>query len=100
MINEDQEIKVDSLIGRFFHGDDKNQWQGMVIAEPVKGTYLVELFSWLTGEATNQQLIEIKAMFGWRFYDTVEWMNNAYTHGLKQHWQSLRDKAAEDDFNE
>lgn len=75
-----------SLLGSFFHsykkdeetGRQRVQWQGCVVGEPAPGFYLVETFSWIMGESFDQQLVRIEDMVGWSFYDTVEWMNNAY----------------------
>lgn len=72
-----------SLVGSFFHSfDDADpkqvEWQGCVVAEPVPGVYLIENFSWFMGESTHQRLVRLEDMAGWVFYDTVEWMNNAY----------------------
>lgn len=77
------EAKLDPhrLVGSFFHSktdEGKIQWQGCVVAEPSAGYYLVELFSWVMGESTEQRLIRIEDMAEWSFYDDAKWMNNAY----------------------
>jgi hypothetical protein len=28
---------------------------------------------------------------GWAFYDTAEWMNNSYGHGVKARWEHERE---------
>ena len=81
-----------SLVGSFFHGQGGkfHAHQGCVVAEPAPGMYLVEFFSWLAGDSTNQQLVPIADMTEWLFYDTAEWMNNAYEHGVSQRWEKER----------
>lgn len=75
------ELAPGSLVGSFFHADETRQWQGCVVAEPSPGVYLVELFSWLAGDSTEQYLIRIEDMMNWQFYDTIEWMRNTYEYG-------------------
>lgn len=89
---EDAYFTPDSLVGSFFHGCATRGWQGLVVAEPHPGVYLLELFSWVMGEASHQQLIRIDVMAdeGWQFYDTAEWMNDSYHYGLKQQWEAER----------
>jgi hypothetical protein len=83
-------LASDSLVGSFFHSDAKRGWQGAVVAEPHPGVYLVELFEWLVGSSTSQHLVRIEDMAGWQFYDTAEWMGNAYNYGgLKRQWEIL-----------
>lgn len=92
------ELRRDSLVGSFFHTDADRGWQGMVVAEPQPGTYLVELFSWIAGESTAQQLVTLAQMLEaeWRFYDTSEWMRNAYDHGVSQRWDLERQETSTD----
>lgn len=71
-------LNPQSLVGTFFHGTSAQGWQGCVVAEPAPGIYLVELFSWVMGDSTHQQLVRMYEMTGWRFYDDAEWMNNDY----------------------
>jgi hypothetical protein len=87
---EAQPFRPDSLVGSFFHGDVERGWQGCVVAEPAPGVYLLELFEWFMGSSSAQQLVHIEEMTGWRFYDTTEWMNSAYEHGVKQRWEHER----------
>lgn len=88
-------LERDSLVGSFFHSTVEHGWQGLVVAEPRPGIYLVELFSWVMGDPTHQQLIPIEEMTGWRFYDDTEWMNNAYKHGgVQRTWDRQRAELA------
>ena len=65
---------TDGMVGRYFltpdptHGFPMAEWQGLIIAEPVPGTYLVKLFSWWDGRETTQQIATIGEMSGWRFF--------------------------------
>src|SRR5262245_33047496 len=89
-----QLLSSDSLVGSFFHSDSARGWQGCVVGEATPGVYLVELFSWLAGDSTHQKLVRLEDMTGWQFYDTAEWMNNAYQHGgLQQEWDRERGDA-------
>lgn len=69
-----------SLVGSFFHANAARGWQGVVVAEPQPGLYLVELFSWLTGHPNGQKLIGAATMLAedWTFYDSAEEMNAHY----------------------
>lgn len=79
------------MIGNYFHGCDEIQWQGMIIGEPSPGMFMVQTFSWLTGNEHSKQLVPITAMTGWTFYDTAEEMSNAYEYGgVRQHWERVR----------
>lgn len=84
-----------TLVGSFFHGQG-SKWhgtQGCVVAEPAPGMYLVEFFSWLLGDSTEQRLIPITDMTEWLFYDDAQWMSNAYDHGVAQRWENERNEA-------
>ena len=63
-----------SLVGSFFHADEARKWQGIVVANPEPGFYLVECFEWGFGHPCWQQIVHIQEMKGWRFYDSSEWM--------------------------
>jgi hypothetical protein len=74
-------LQASSLIGSYFHSDAERGWQGVVVAEPHDGIYLVETFSWISGESHVQRLVKIDDMLEWRLYDTAEWMNNSRAPG-------------------
>lgn len=74
---EERSFDARSLVGSFFHGTAERRWQGCVVAEPSPGVYLVELFSWASGQPTEQRLVRLADMAEWSFYDSAEWMNNA-----------------------
>jgi hypothetical protein len=77
------DLRPDSLVGSYFLVDDQ---QGMVVAEPTPGVYLVELANWVGGASTTEQLVGIamqrlvgiEAMAEWRFFDTAEGMRNVW----------------------
>jgi hypothetical protein len=67
--------KIDGLEGRHFHTftpDDKLHYQGHVLKKISEEFYLVEFFSWLSGEPTYQQIVPLKKMADWWFYASSE----------------------------
>ena len=81
---------TEPLTGKWFHpcrteqpcGCRILQWQGHVIAMVGPGLYLVQLYDFIMGEASDQRLIRTSRMAdeGWTFYDTKEDMVFAYEH--------------------
>jgi hypothetical protein len=64
-------MKTEMLVGKYFHsanGNDKVEWQGVVIGEPHPGWYLVQLFDWTSGEPSVQRLVPVEKMVAWLFY--------------------------------
>ena len=88
------DLRPDSLVGSYFLGNDQ---QGMVVAEPTPGVYLVEMADWIVGASTTQRLVGIaiqrlvgiEAMAEWRFFDTAERMRNT--------WENEAARSGEDD---
>lgn len=77
-----------SLVGRFFHGSNEQQWQGEIIGHPSTDVYLVEMFSWLHGGSCGQQLVALDDMREWTFYSSAEDMNFAYEYGgVAERWK-------------
>jgi len=97
---DDQEFGTDSLVGSYFHSDAQRGWQGIVVAEPHPGVYLVETFSWVMGESHDQRLVRVEDMLDWRFYDTADWMNNAYEGGVWEASDDVVDDVVEENFLE
>ncbi len=87
---ESQPFNTDSLIGSFFLSDSERGWQGCVVAEPFPGVYLVETFSWIAGDSYSQELVPLGEMKEWTFYDTADWMQNAYEHDVQRRWDAER----------
>lgn len=89
---EASEFDSGSLVGSWFHSDSERGWQGCVVAQVVADVYLVETMSWMCGESYEQRLVRLDDMVqsGWVFYDTAEWMNNAYQTGVERRWDSER----------
>lgn len=83
-----------SLVGSFFHGGPDRRWQGCVVAEVAPQVYLVELFEWIAGSSSGQRLVPLAEMADWTFYDSAEWMNNAYEHDLR--WEREQERAQQD----
>lgn len=81
--------QVETIIGAFFlsrclRGDSPPcpsvQWQGQVLGQPNPGIYLVQLYEWLTGGASDQQLVRVEDMVGWSFYRHPEDWRYAADH--------------------
>jgi hypothetical protein len=93
-----QPVTTDSLVGSFFHADAERGWQGCVVAQPMPGVYLVELFGWGAADSPGQQVVRIDDMGEWTFYDTAEWMNRVYEHGaVKERWEREREQRRAED---
>jgi hypothetical protein len=71
------------LVNQMFYAVEKGKltWQGVVIGNPEPGWYLIQLYSHLTGNPTNQRLVKIESMSEWLFFDDKEQMEYSYTHG-------------------
>ena len=82
--------KNKSLIGRWFHAFEPCEscerpqvtWQGQIIGRPAPRLYLVELYEWISGFNSKEQLVALEAMTGWALYATSEQMNATYENGL------------------
>lgn len=74
----EKEMNRPPLVGKYFHSIKNGQvhWQGKVVSELPDSKYLVQLFSWLDGAPTNQEIINLSDMENWRFYAThSSWVN-------------------------
>ena len=72
------------LVGNFFHSVTKEgivSWQGIVIANPEPGWYLVQLFDWIAGEESVRRLMRVEEMSEWLFYGSADEMRHSYEHG-------------------
>jgi len=76
------------LVGQFFHSIDEGKigWQGFVVSAPQAGWYLIQLFSWLTGEPSVRRLVRFEEMESWLFYEDAEVMNFSYESGTASHY--------------
>lgn len=93
-----QPVTTDSLVGSFFHANAERGWQGCVVAQPMPGFYLVELFGWGAADSPGQQVVHIEDMREWTFYDTAEWMNRVYEHGgVNERWEREREQRRQED---
>lgn len=93
-----QPVTTDSLVGSFFHANADRGWQGCVVAQPMPGVYLVELFGWGVADSPGQHVVDIEDMREWTFYDTAEWMNRVYEHGaVKERWEREREQRRQED---
>ena len=70
------------LVGRFFHTEiDGPGLQGHVVAEVSKGLFLVQLYSWMMGEPTQQVIYGLEDMVEWTFYEDAESWRHDYEYG-------------------
>jgi hypothetical protein len=76
-----------ALEGRYFHSFGTTigtpprsyvKWQWIIVAKIEPDGYLVELWSWIDGEPTHEQLVAVGEMVNWRFYASAEAMREAY----------------------
>lgn len=66
-----------NLVGLYFVGDvgDIKGCQGCVLAYLVNGFYLVQFFSWVMGDATNQGVVRLEDLLQAKFYsDHAQWI--------------------------
>lgn len=72
--NKPRSASRSNLVGKWFHSmrDGRINWQGKVLADVSDGMVLIQLFSFLDGEPTQQQIQPIAGMSDWLFYDTNE----------------------------
>lgn len=92
---DDPDIQLNpaSLIGSHFHKleDDEMVWQGIVVAEPAAGLYLLSIDQVAPHARRVQRLIDVNAMavdtpeVEWRFYDTEDAAKDAFIE-----WESHR----------
>ena len=71
------------LVNQMFYAVEKDKvtWQGVVIGNPEPGWYLIQLFSHVTGNPTNQRLVRIDSMGEWLFFDDLDQMEYSYAKG-------------------
>jgi hypothetical protein len=80
----------ETLVGSWFHRLENGEiiWQGVVVAEPQPGAYLVQIDRQEPGVENVQRLIGLESMladddgYDWRFYDTEEQAQNAFARSL------------------
>lgn len=90
-MSENTEDSENVLVGHYFHAmtDEDSEFlplnpthvtrQGKVVGSPAPGWFLVQLFSWVMGEEIKRKVVSIEDMKLWRFYESVEEMDNNYT---------------------
>lgn len=73
--------KKGAIVGKHFHSFHDYgivNWQGRILSEPTPSTFLVQLYSWIDGNETEQKLISFAEMENWRFYSSDKEMVKAY----------------------
>lgn len=82
MVNASAEVAKNPLVGKFFHRMEEDKTtiknQGIVEAEVFPGHFLVQFFSFLTGEDTNMEIVPVANMTHWKFYNSNDEMNQAF----------------------
>jgi hypothetical protein len=89
-----QPLDPKSLVGSYLLATARLGWQGCVVAEPARGVYLVELFSWAFGGSLDQKLVRLEDMTEWSFFDTSDWLSNAYRNFKQAQWDREREEQA------
>jgi hypothetical protein len=97
---------TDPLVGRWFHsftackicGKPQVSWQGHIVAVLPSGAYLVQLFEWILGQASEQKLVRVERMEReqWCFYDDDEYMTHAYRQTWERRHETCHRTAAQD----
>ncbi len=82
--------EIDPLIGLYFHSFMANdgpkprvEWQGQIISRIDNGQLLVQLYSWLSGEMTILQVVDLHAIKEWWLYKSSDDMNDTYERKLQ-----------------
>jgi hypothetical protein len=84
--DEDFEFSIASLVGSWFHRleNDRMVWQGVVVAEPQPGVYLLQVDKLDAGAENVQRLATMAQLttdddgYDWRFYDSENQARSAY----------------------
>jgi len=69
-----------TMAGLWFHSrkDGKIHWQGKIVRDLKNGSYVVQLWSWLDGNPTDQKIVLLEEMKEWSFYENDYLMRWAY----------------------
>lgn len=86
LLKAHKNILQDPLVGKFFHTypDGVLEHQGEILARLDDGTYLVQLYEFLMGTASEQYIERLANMAGWKFYDSLEDWHYAYERYRQQ----------------
>lgn len=101
---ESRASQDDPLVGRWFHstvgkcegcGQDIICWQGQILGlvtdDTGKKFYLVQLYEWLLGEETDQELVSVADVLGWKFYASAEAMRSRFEAFSSRHERCAKD---------
>lgn len=81
---------VEAFVGSYFLAPDPRGWQGQILSRVRGDTFLVETFSWMTGEPWTRHLVELAEMGNWIFFVGAEWMVDYYKQVAKAKWEHER----------
>jgi hypothetical protein len=73
-------MEKSNLVGMWFvsREDNKKKWQGQIIDQVDKSSYLVQLYSWMTGSPTCCKLVHADEIYfqEWDLYKTHDDFKN------------------------
>lgn len=86
------ETKPNDLVGRWFLQFKESElgWQGQILSMPSSEVYLVQLYSWLDGEPSQQRFVKFADMLEWQFYATDDEMRDAAERVMEKEWFAER----------
>jgi hypothetical protein len=71
----------DCIIGKWFHSFGENgkvKWQGQVTDKAPDNHFMIQLYSWVSGNPIEQKLLKFSDMTNWHFYPSNKDMFDAY----------------------
>ena len=86
------QTKADGIAGKWFHSfkNGHSCWQGQVLSAQPADHFLVQLYSWLTGEPNKEVVVPFSDMVGWTFYDSSEQMLFEWEHRIAPRDDEIR----------
>jgi len=84
-----------TMAGLWFHSrkDGNIHLQGQIVRDLKNGSYVVQLYSWLDGNPTDQKIVLLEEIKEWTFYKTDFDMRKAYHKEVKR-----KDGITDEDF--
>jgi len=69
---EDAQSEYGTIVGLWFHSkkDGKIHWQGRIVNQVNDDAYLVQLYEWGFGTASERRMVLLREMKDWDFYKT------------------------------
>jgi len=81
---DDANKKSKTLVGLWFHSlkGGEVEWQGRIDRAVHDGKYVVQLFSWISGDPTEKVVVCADDVEGWILYDDSSEMRTAWEKTL------------------